>query len=273
MTDNIIEISSLNFSYGSNPVLKDLSFGVPRGKITCLMGQNGCGKTTLIDTVMGLNRYKSGSVLLDGKEVSEMKPVAVAQKIAYVPQLHSITFPYTVKEVVLMGRTAYTGLFGSPKKSDETIAEEAMEKVGISDYADRPYSQLSGGEIKLVLLARALGQCSDIIIMDEPTAHLDLRNELLFLETVSEIVRNEGKTVLISTHSPTHAFFFKQRHADVIAALMKDGAIHSVGDPEEVVTEQSIVDVFGVKADVVDVVAEDGTKEKTICLRNTIERH
>lgn len=270
MTDNIIDISMLTFSYGRHVVLDGLSFGVPRGKITCLMGQNGCGKTTLIDTVMGLNRYKSGSIKLDGTEVAEMKPPAIARKIAFVPQLHTITFPYTVKEIVLMGRTAYTGLFGAPGKDDETIAEEALKKVGISEYAARPYSQLSGGEIKLVLLARALGQRSDIIIMDEPTAHLDLRNELLFLETVSDIVREEGKTVLISTHSPTHAFFFKRRHADTVAALMKDGKIYSAGDPEEVVTEESIAKVFGVEAEVTDIVSADGTKEKTICLKNTI---
>ena len=193
MMDNIVKVAELYFSYGHRNVLNGLDFEVPRGQITCLMGQNGCGKTTLTDVITGVNRFRSGEVLLDGCDVRKMRPVDIAKKAAYVPQLHTVTFPYTVRDMVLMGRTAYAGVFGGPKKEDELIAEEAMAKTGILEYADRPYSNLSGGEIKLVLLARALGQSAELIVMDEPTAHLDLRNELKFLEIAADIVKNDGK--------------------------------------------------------------------------------
>lgn len=269
MTDNVVEVVDLNFSYGKRLVLDGLNLNVPRGHITCLMGQNGCGKTTLIDVITGVNRFKSGKVLLNGCDITKMRPAEIAKNAAYVPQLHTVTFPYTVRDMVLMGRTAYSGVFGGPKKEDERIAEEAMAKTGILAYADRPYSNLSGGEIKLVLLARALGQSAELIVMDEPTAHLDLRNELKFLEISAEIVRNEKKTILISTHSPSHAFLFERLGADTRAALMKQGRIYACGSPEEVITGESVSDVFGVNAEIVEYTASDGTREKTICLKDT----
>lgn len=271
MKDNVVEINKLFFSYGDNEVLKGVDFVIPRGKIVCLMGQNGSGKTTLIDAITGVNKIKKGEILIDGKDLRGMRPAEVARKIAYVPQLHTVTFPYLVRDVVLMGRTAYAGIFGGPKKEDERIAEEAMRKTGIYEFADRPYSQLSGGEIKLVLLARALGQDSELIIMDEPTAHLDLRNELKFLETALSAVNNEGKTLLISTHSPSRAFFFSRLKAEVIAALMKDGKIYASGAPEEVITSASVSEVFGVNAEIIEFTSADGTREKTICLKDTIK--
>ena len=268
--DNVIEISSLYFSYGNKQVLNNLSLSIPRGKVVCLMGQNGSGKTTLIDIIMGLNKFVEGNIHINDKDIKGIKTIEIAKQIAYVPQIHKITFPYTVKEVVMMGRTAYMGLFGGPKKKDDEIVMNALKMVGIEDYADRPYSQLSGGEIKLVLLARALGQGTDIIVMDEPTAHLDLKNELLFLETVSKIVSEENKTVLIATHSPEHAFYFERLKTDVEAALMKDGQIYKIGVPSDIITKESIKDVFNVDADIITTTNDDGIEEKTICLRNTI---
>ena len=268
--DNVIEISSLYFSYGNKQVLNNLSLSIPRGKVVCLMGQNGSGKTTLIDIIMGLNKFVEGNIHINDKDIKGLKTIDIAKQIAYVPQIHKITFPYTVKEVVMMGRTAYMGLFGGPKKKDDEIVMNALKMVGIEDYADRPYSQLSGGEIKLVLLARALGQGTDIIVMDEPTAHLDLKNELLFLETVSKIVSEDNKTVLIATHSPEHAFYFERLKTDVEAALMKDGQIYKIGVPSDIITKESIKDVFNVDADIITTTNDDGIEEKTICLRNTI---
>ena len=268
--DNVIEISSLYFSYGNKQVLNNLSLSIPRGKVVCLMGQNGSGKTTLIDIIMGLNKFVEGNIHINNKDIKGLKTIDIAKQIAYVPQIHKITFPYTVKEVVLMGRTAYMGLFGGPKKKDDEIVMNALKMVGIEDYADRPYSQLSGGEIKLVLLARALGQGTDIIVMDEPTAHLDLKNELLFLETVSKIVSEDNKTVLIATHSPEHAFYFERLKTDVEAALMKDRQIYKIGVPSDIITKESIKDVFNVDADIITTTNDDGIEEKTICLRNTI---
>lgn len=268
--NNVIEINGLYFSYGKREVLRNLSLTVKKSEIVCLMGANGCGKTTLIDTVMGLNKFAKGEIFLDGEDIKTLRPPAIAKKIAFVPQLHTITFPYTVKEIVTMGRTAYSGLFGSPKKADGEIALDALKKVGIADFADRPYSQLSGGEITLVLLARALSQRSDVIIMDEPTAHLDMKNELVFLETVGKLVAEENTTVLLATHSPDHAFYFERQNLSVKAALMKDGVIASIGVPSEIITEQSLSHTFGVRADIITNITKDGREEKSVILRNTL---
>ena len=207
--NGIIEVKDLSFFYGEKKVFEDLTLEIKRGEVFCLLGPNGCGKTTLIDCLMALHRPSAGSIDLCGRPLSGYKRHEIAQKVAFVPQIHSPSFPYTVKEVVLMGRTAYTGAFSAPGKKDEEIAIEAIGRVGMLSFADRAYTSLSGGEMKLVLLARALGQESDVIIMDEPTAHLDFRNELLFLETIGELVRKNGISVLIATHSPTHAFYFE----------------------------------------------------------------
>ena len=160
---DILEIRELTCTYGSQSVFQDINLSVAAGEIVCLMGPNGSGKTTLIDTVMAVNRPKSGTVALMGKPVQEYKRYEIARITAYVPQIHDITFPYTVREIILMGRTAYTNTFGQPSEEDEQICMEAARRVGIDALADKPYNRLSGGEVKLVLLARALGQKTPMI--------------------------------------------------------------------------------------------------------------
>lgn len=267
--NGIIEVKALSFSYGEKRVFENLTFDIKRGEVFCLLGPNGCGKTTLIDCLMALHRPSGGNIDLCGRPLAGYKRHEIAQKVAFVPQIHSPSFPYTVKEVVLMGRTAYTGAFSAPGKKDEEIAIKAIGRVGMADFADRAYTSLSGGEMKLVLLARALGQESDVIIMDEPTAHLDFRNELLFLETIGELVRNNGISVLIATHSPTHAFYFEGLGIPARAALMSGGGFYAMDLPGKCITEESIAEVYGVKAKIGE---EDcgGRKIKTVSLLHTI---
>ncbi len=265
----IIEVSDLSFSYGSQNVFSHVNLAASEAEIICLMGPNGCGKTTLLDNIMALKRPKSGMIRLCGRPAEEMRRYEIAQKIAYVPQIHDATFPYTVREMVLMGRTAYTGAFKRPSKEDEWICDEAIRRIGVGKFADRPYNTLSGGEIKMVLLARALGQKTPLLLMDEPTAHLDFKNELLFLETVADLCASEDISVIIATHTPDHAFYFSARGLNVKAAMMSRGGIACFGKPEDVITAENIYDVYGVKAKILKDTDENGNTVSTVMLLET----
>lgn len=266
----LLEVRGLACGYGERTVFRDVSFSLERGQVLCLLGPNGCGKTTLLDTVLGLKRPMSGEVLLDGVSVSRYRRSELARKLAFVPQLHQASFPYTVRQVVLMGRAAYTSVFGSPGKEDEEACEAALERVGLLPYADTPYHQLSGGELKLVLLARAIGQQAPLLLMDEPTAHLDFRNELMFLETVVSLCRDEGLSLLMSTHSPDQAFFLSEHGLPVTAALFSKETVSYLGTPEEVITPDTIRDVYGVCAQISCQSDGRGGASRRISLSHTI---
>lgn len=266
----LAQIIDLSFAYEEKPVFEHISMEVNSGEIVCLMGPNGCGKTTLIDNIMAVHKPQAGEILLDGRPVGQYRRQQIAQKIAYVPQSHGITFAYTVKEVVKMGRTAHVGLFAEPSADDEEISLAALDKVGMLGFAERPYSQLSGGEVKMVLLARAIGQGSKMIIMDEPTAHLDFRNELIFLETVTRLVRNEGLAVLMATHSPGHAFYFEAKQVPVRTLLMSKGRVIAEDVPGKVITEDAVARVYGVASRIDSTTDSKGQTMKTITLFDTI---
>lgn len=261
----ILSVKDLCFSYGSHRALDGVSFEQRRGEILCVMGPNGSGKSTLIDCVMGVRSPERGTLILDGKPVQDYKRQTLAQHAAFVPQNHSVTFPYTVREAVMMGRTAYLSAFGSPGAKDESIAEDAMRRVGISELADRPYGSISGGELRLVLLARALCQQTPLVLMDEPTAHLDYRNELKFLELVSELSKTDGVSVLLATHAPNQAFFLESRGCDVSALFLREGVAAAKGRPGEIITERRLSEVYGVRAKIL----ESGG-EKTILLQQSL---
>lgn len=267
----LLAVSDLAFAYGQKQVFSQLSFTMQEGEILCIMGPNGCGKTTLLDNILAVHQPSAGDIRIAGKSIQTYQRREIAQQIAYVPQIHQITFPYTVKEVVMMGRTAYTGLFSEPKAEDETICLEALAKVGMADFAERPYSQLSGGEIQMVLLARALGQKTKLILMDEPTAHLDFKNELVFLETVTELVKTEGIAILMATHAPAHAFYFEAKGAPTRTLLMQNGQIFAAGAPSAVITETAIQQVYGVAAKIDTVLDEQGQEMRTITLFHSIK--
>lgn len=261
----ILRTEDLCFSYGAEPVLRDVSFSLDRGQVMCVMGPNGSGKSTLIDTIIGIHEPGSGDIYIDGQPIGRYSRAELAKKTAYVPQNHSVSFPYKVREIVLMGRTAYTSAFGTPGAEDREKCDEALEKTGLSSMADRPYSSLSGGELRLVLLARALCQDAPLILMDEPTAHLDYRNELRFLEIVTKLCADEHLAVLIATHSPEHAFYFDGAGVDTVALFLRNGGIYDIGDPDRVITEAALRDVYGVSAKIIR--DESG---KTIMLRRSL---
>lgn len=250
MIDYAIQVKDAFFSYGEKNVFSSLSFNVKYGEVFCIVGPNGCGKTTLLDCILGLLKLKHGDILIEQSSIKNYSPKILAEKIAYVPQTHQRTFPYKVRDVVLMGRAYKTSLFSSPSKEDMEIANQAMKKVGIFHLSDKPYTQVSGGECQLVMIARALAQQPKIIIMDEPTSHLDFKNELVLLEAAVDLVKKENISIVMATHFPNHAYYFETNRIPTTLALMNNGAFEQIGNPNEVLNETNIKSIYSINSKV-----------------------
>jgi iron complex transport system ATP-binding protein len=239
-----LSVTGLAFGYPNFPVGRDVSFTLDPGDVLCLLGPNGCGKTTLFKTVMGLIRRQGGEVTLDGRDMAQMGAHDIARAIAYVPQAHAPVFPYTVHDMVLMGRTAHRSAFAAPSAADHDEADAALAQLGITHLSGRDYTRLSGGQRQLVLIARALAQGSAFIVLDEPTASLDFGNQLMVLEQVRALAGSH-RGIIMSTHDPDHAFACGTR---VIA--MKDGRIEATGPVIETLTPATLSAIYGVEVDV-----------------------
>ncbi|MBA4369338.1 MAG: iron ABC transporter ATP-binding protein [Desulfobacterium sp.] len=268
---SLVTVRDASFSYGTRQIFHQISFSVEKGEIFCLIGPNGCGKTTLLDCVLGFHHFHSGVFQLMGKDAAGFRSGRVARLIAYVPQIHERTFPYLVREVVTMGRSAHLVFFESPSRKDRTMAEEALERIGIRHLSDRPYTQLSGGELQLVMIARALVQETPIIIMDEPTAHLDFRYELVIMEVITELVKERQLSVIMATHFPNHAFYFQSKQIQTSIALFSNGRFLAVGDPESIMDENRLRKLYGIQADVISLTDRNGKTMKHIIPVSTIK--
>lgn len=242
-----IRVEDICFRYGktgSPAVFESLSFTISKGDLVCFLGPNGTGKSTLLKCLNGLLKPEKGSVYLYGKKISTLSRAEIASTTGFVPQSQTSTFPFPVRDVVIMGRTPHLPLFSSPGKKDRQIADEVMEMVGITHLADKPCTMISGGEWQLTLIARALTQEPEILILDEPTSHLDMGNQLKVLKFVQRLTRS-GLTVVMASHFPDHAFLGSSR-----VAVLKDGNIFAMGSPDEVVTEAVLEKTYGVKVKV-----------------------
>ncbi len=260
----LLEVKNLSFAYNDHNVLQDISFQINAGEIFFLLGPNGCGKTTLLDCVLGLLKLGQGSVYLQGMDINTEQPESIARKIAYVPQNHEKTFPYTVRDIVLMGRAAYIGMFKAPSSDDTFIIEEALAVLGIPHLIDRRYTQLSGGEGQLVMIARALAQKASLIVMDEPTAHLDFKHELIIMETIVKLVRETGLAVLMATHFPNHAFYFENSNIETRVALMNNHRFLTIGRPSETLSEVNLESVYSVNTRVVSFAFDEQRELKQV---------
>ena len=228
------QVRDLSFSYGRQPVLRNISFEASGGELLSILGPNGTGKSTLFRCILGLLPLKSGTILLDGELLSRLTPAQLSQKMAYIPQTRAPAFSLRVLDTVLMGTAGQTGLFGVPGASQHRRAEEAMAAVGISHLAQRGLDTLSGGEQQLVYIARALAQQAKILLMDEPDASLDLGNRIRIMDTLRALTR-EGYCVILSTHDPELAYLYSHR----ILAL-HGGSILALDTPEQVITREHI---------------------------------
>ncbi len=242
----MINIVNGSFSYQEKKVFNNINIQVEKGEIFCLLGPNGCGKTTLIDCIIGYHPLQAGSIIVEGRDTSSMRAGELARHIAYVPQTHDRTFPYRVIDIVQMGRTAYSGRFSAPSREDRKIARAALEMVGLSEMRHHPYTLLSGGEAQLVMIARALAQQTPVVIMDEPTAHLDFKNEMLVLETIMDLVRTRQLTVVMATHFPNHAFYFENYGISTRVGLMYEQNLLATGSPSEVLNEENMIKIYNV---------------------------
>ena len=247
---NPLEVRNLHFDYGKNPILRGVNLELGAGEIVCVFGPNGCGKTTLIECVLGLKKSHTGEILLSGQRLSELKIDEIARKIALVPQNHQHTFGYTVLEMVLMGRTASTGIFRSPGNEDIAIAEAALNQVGMLSFKERSINQLSGGETQLVMLARALAQKTSVIVFDEPTSHLDFRHELNVIKYMCRLVREQGMSFLMTTHFPNQALYIENQGIPTRVALMEHGVIYAQGSASQTLSEENMRRIFKIKTKV-----------------------
>ncbi len=251
MTEAALAFESVELTIGARAILRGVSLELPRGEILSLAGPNGAGKTTLFRVASRVLRPSGGGVRVGGRPLDALSRRDLAREIAVVPQDAQISFPFTVGEVVLMGRSPHLGLLGFETKRDVARAREAIARVGIEDLADRPAPELSGGERQLVLVARALAQDPRILLLDEPTAHLDLRHRIDVLALVREFVAS-GRSALVVSHDLGLAARICDR-----MALLRDGALLASGAPRAVLTKSNLRQTFGIDADVID--APDGS--------------
>lgn len=239
-----LRVKELGFRY-DRFTLGDISFEARYGEVLGILGPNASGKTTLVKCILNLLPY-SGSVLVDGKGVSQMGVGALARIMAFVPQIHNPVFPYRVLDVVLMGRAPHLDLFSSPSHEDREIALSALRDLGVEKLWNRPYTRISGGETRLVMIAKALAQEPRILVLDEPTAHLDFKNELIVLEKVRSLAKDKEIAVIATLHNPNHA----ARYTDQVL-LLKDGETIGYGRPSEMINKGNLMSAYGINAKII----------------------
>jgi ABC-type cobalamin/Fe3+-siderophores transport system ATPase subunit len=241
-----ISAEQVTSGYRGKAVISGISLAVESGEVLCLLGANGSGKTTLFKTILGLLRPISGKVCVDGEDIAHWPRQRLAKTLGYVPQAHTPPFAYSVRDVVLMARSVHSGAFASPGKRDIVIADEALDRLSILRLAHQRYTELSGGERQLVLIARALAQQARILVLDEPTSNLDFGNQMRVLRHVKELAAS-GLGLLLTTHFPDFAFLCASR-----VALMKQGRILAIDRPENTLTQASLEEAYETPLRIVD---------------------
>ena len=239
-----LTVENGSFAYGrkSAPIFENINFSVDSGEILAILGPNGAGKTTLLRCITGMLRWKSGDSLLDGEPIRDMRPGELWRRMAYVPQAKAASSAYTAFETVLLGRSAHLSPFATPGKADHDKAREAMALLGIEHLAQKKCSAISGGELQMVLIARALASEPQVLILDEPESNLDFKNQLVVLDAMTKLA-GAGMTCMFNTHYPAHAL----QRSDKALILSKGGG-YKFGNTAAVVTEDAIREAFGVEA-------------------------
>lgn len=255
----LLDIRNVRGGYGNGDIVRGVSCCADAGDILCLVGPNGCGKTTLFRLMLGSLPASGGSILIGGQDISALSPGALSKRIAYIPQYHTPIFNYTVLDVVIMGRASSLSALEAPKAADRESAFAALEKVNAAHLANQPYTALSGGQRQLILIARAICQAAKVFVMDEPAANLDYANHQLLMEVIVDLAE-QGYCVVMSTHAPEHPASIGSK-----VLLMREGRVAGFGTPKEVITPENLEAVYGIEMDVVTISDRYGVR-RTICL-------
>lgn len=255
----LLSVRGGSFAYKGGPqILKDINIELERGEILAILGPNGAGKTTLLRCIMDMLHFDSGKSLLDGEDIRQIPASGLWRKMAYVPQSGSAATSYTALQTVLLGRSSRIGIFSSPKEEDIQAAEDAMERLGIMHLADKPCHAISGGELQMVLIARAIAAEADLLVLDEPESNLDFKNQLVVLDAISALAA-EGKACVFNTHYPAHAL----QRADKSLLLTK-GGMSIYGPTRFVISEDDIRSIFGVNSIIGDFGGDEGSVQSVV---------
>jgi len=237
----LLQVDDAVFSYdGKKNVFENISFSVKGGEIFCILGPNGSGKSTLLKCIDNLLRLNSGSISFDGQDLASINRKQLAAKVGFLPQIHVSTFPFTVIEVAVMGRSPHLGLLASPSKTDYALAEANLKMLGIHHLTDKPYTKISGGERQLALIAMVLTQQPRFLLLDEPTSHLDFGNQVRMLNLIKTLSQ-KGFSIILTTHFPDHAF-----HLASTVALINEGTFMAVGNANDIITEKNLKQIYGI---------------------------
>ena len=256
-----IELRGVTCGYSRKKVLDSVSLVFRTREISCILGPNGVGKTTLFRTLLGFIDPIAGTILLDGQDIRALSARSIARIVAYVPQAKNSAFQHTVLDVVLMGRSLYIPCFGKPSPHDIGVADAVLDQLGISQFRNRQYDKLSGGEQQIVLIARALVQESKFIVMDEPASNLDFSNTKHVLDTLARLTAQNDLGVIMATHSPDHVFYCGSR----VMMISSDKEIIS-GGVDDVLTEENLSAIYGVPVNVLTKKEPDGRLLRSCCM-------
>lgn len=243
--EKIIECSNIGFSYNGTAVLNGINFSISPGEMVGILGANGSGKSTLLKIFSGLLKPESGEALYRNKEISKLGRKEIAKRLAYIPQDPVFAFPFSITEIVLMGRAPYIGRFEFEREQDREMAESAMETVGITHLKDRLISQVSAGERQLASLARALVQEPEIMILDEPATFLDIRHRTEIMKILIKLKEERGISIVAATHDIFSALYYFE---EII--ILKDGKVFAEGKTEKVVNEENLSAAYGINVSV-----------------------
>ena len=252
-----ISTKNLNISYGNLDIVKDLNLDIPKGKITTIIGSNGCGKSTILKTIARIIQANSGDIFVNNINIKEQSPKDLAKVMAVLPQSPQAPSGLTVEELIAYGRFPHQKGFGKMKKEDEDIVTWALKSTGIEEFRERPMEALSGGQRQRAWIAMALAQQTEILILDEPTTYLDLAHQLEILKLLEELNRKQGTTIVMVIHELNNA----ARFADHMIGVKK-GKVVCQGTAHEVMTKENLKELFNIDAEIV----EDPRNNKPVCI-------